>query len=258
MEQFKYKLLIAYDGTPYAGYQTQINANTIQDQIEKALQKLAKGEFVRIHAASRTDAGVHAKGQVAHFEFPFNITPEGLLKGLNTLLPDAIVIQDVERVKPEFHSRYDVVGKKYEYRVLNSSLKNPFKRHFTTHHPYSKNITKAQEALKYLEGTYDFSSFSASNTDVVDKVRTIYGASVKEDDDEWVFTFIGDGFLYNMIRIIVGTIIEVAEGKRTPESIKEIIEAKNRNKAGKTFPSTGLCLVEIYYNKESMDKEIHK
>ena len=98
MRRFKYKLLIAYDGTPYAGYQTQINADTIQDQIEKALQKLAKGEFVRIHAASRTDAGVHAKGQVAHFEFPFNITPEGLFKGLNTLLPDAIVIQDVERV----------------------------------------------------------------------------------------------------------------------------------------------------------------
>lgn len=258
MEKFRYKILIAYDGTPFAGYQTQVNADTVQDKIEQALKKLAKGQFVRIHAASRTDAGVHATGQVAHFDFPFNIAPEGLFKGLNTLLPDSIVIRDVKRVSPEFHSRYDVVGKKYEYRILNSQLKNPFKRHFTTHHPYPKDIQLAQEALQYLEGEHDFSSFVASNTDVVDKVRTIYEASVREENDEWIFTFVGDGFLYNMIRIIVGTVIEIAEGKRDPKDIAKIIEAKDREQAGKTFPPTGLFLVEIYYDEGSMMSGINK
>lgn len=248
MESMRYKIVIAYDGTDYAGYQTQLNGRTIQDSIESALTKMAKGQFVRIHAASRTDAGVHAKGQVAHFDFPFSISADGLFRGLNTLLPDSIVIKSVERVHPDFHSRYDSKGKKYEYRIYNSKLKNPFNRLYTTHHPYNMEEKRANKALGYLLGTHDFSSFVASNTDVEDKVRTIYEASLEVIEYEWVFTFVGDGFLYNMIRIIVGTIVEVAEGKREPEEVKAIIQAKDREQAGKTFAPTGLCLVELYYD----------
>ncbi len=257
MELMRYKIVIAYDGTDFAGYQTQINGQTIQDSIERALTKIAKGQFVRIHAASRTDAGVHAKGQVAHFDFPFAISPDGLFRGLNTLLPDSIVIQSVERVQADFHSRYDSKGKKYEYRIYNSKLKNPFNRLYTTHHPYKLHKERAEKALSYLIGTHDFSSFVASNTDVQDKVRTIYEASLSVVEDEWIFTFVGDGFLYNMIRIIVGTIIEVAEGKREPEEMEVIIQAKNRNYAGKTFAPTGLCLVELYYEENFKNKDIN-
>lgn len=247
---YRYKIVFAYDGTDFSGYQTQINAHTVQDTIEKALQKMAKGEFIRIQAASRTDAGVHAKGQVAHFDFPFEIPAEGLLKGLNTLVPDSIVIRSCQRVAEDFHARYDVVGKKYEYRIYNQKLRNPFNRHFTTHHPYPMDPDRAKEALTYLEGKHDFSSFVAANTDVEDKVRTIYQASLEVTDDQWVFTFVGDGFLYNMIRIIVGTLVDIAEGKYQPDDMKAIIQAQDREAAGKTFAPTGLTLVEIYYNED--------
>lgn len=243
----RFKITLAYDGTHYSGYQTQPNAKTVQDTVERALTKLAKGTFVRIHAASRTDAGVHAKGQVAHFDFPFAISTDGLFKGLNTLLPDDILVRSVEEVSSDFHSRYDAKGKKYVYRLSNSQLRDPFNRLYTVHHPYPLNAEDAQEAMAYLTGQHDFSSFSASNTDVVDKVRTIYQASLDIDEDDWTFTFVGDGFLYNMIRIMVGTIIAVAEGKIDPQDILTIIEAKDREKAGKTMPAHGLCLVELYY-----------
>lgn len=251
---YRYKIIMAYDGTDFAGYQTQINADTVQDTVEKALTKMAKGEFVRIHAASRTDAGVHAKGQVAHFDFPFEIAPDGLHRGLNTLLPDTIVIQSVERVSEDFHSRYDSRGKKYEYHLSTSRLKNPFNRLYTTHHPFKVDPLLAEKAMEYLVGTHDFSSFIASNTTVEDKVRTIYEASLEVEGDEWIFTFVGDGFLYNMIRILVGTIVTIAEGKLPPESMKTIIEAKDREAAGKTFPPQGLCLVELYYDDSFKEK----
>lgn len=252
---YRYKIVFAYDGTHFSGYQTQPNGLTVQDSIERALSKIAKGEFVRIHAASRTDAGVHAKGQVAHFDFPFEITPDGLYRALNTLVPDSIVIYSCQLTASDFHARYDVTGKKYEYRLYTQNQRNPFKRYFTTHHPYPMDPSLVQQALKYLVGKHDFSSFVAANTEVSDKVRTIYQAHLDIIDEEWVFTFVGDGFLYNMIRILVGTLIEIGEGKREPQEMQTIIEARDRSLAGKTFPPTGLCLVETYYD-DSFKKEI--
>lgn len=250
----RYKIVFAYDGTNFSGYQTQPNGLTVQDSIERALRKIAKGEFVRIHAASRTDAGVHAKGQVAHFDFPFQIPADGLYRGLNTLLPDSIVIVSCQQVDADFHARYEVIGKKYEYRLYNQKERSPFKRYFSTHHPYPMDPDRTRQALKYLIGKHDFSSFVAANTDVLDKVRTIYQARLDVTDDEWIFTFVGDGFLYNMIRILVGTLVEIAEGKREPQEMQAIIKAQDRGAAGKTFAPTGLCLVETYYDDDFKEK----
>ena len=256
----RYKMVIAYDGTRYSGYQTQVNALTVQDEIEGALQKLAKGEFVRIHAASRTDAGVHARGQVAHFDFPFEIESKGLQRGLNTLLPGDIAIQSLDRVGEDFHSRFDAKGKHYRYWLSNNPIMDPFNRLYACHHPYPLDLEAAQAALTHLVGRHDFTSFAASQTDVKDKVRTLYRADLEVRDHDWIFNFVGDGFLYNMVRIMVGTVVAAGEGKIDPDQVPDIIQAKDRSQAGKTMPSKGLCLMELYYGSVpvSGDKKMGK
>ena len=249
MTGLRYKAKIVYDGTDFFGYQIQPDRRSVQGELEKALTKLAKGQKVRVHGAGRTDAGVHARGQIIHFDFPFEIEANGLMIGLNTVTSPEITVLEVERVEETFHARYLAKGKKYTYRVDNNRFRDPFKRYYSHHHRYPMDEEKVKQALSQLVGTHDFTSFASTHSDKENKVRTIYQATVdaNEDTGEWLFTFVGNGFLYNMVRILMGTLIQVADGRLEPEEISEIIAAEDREAAGPTASPTGLCMEEVYY-----------
>lgn len=256
----RYKLKVAYDGTEYAGFQIQPNAPTIQGEIEQALHTMTKGKAIRIHGAGRTDAGVHAKGQVVHFDFPGAIPAENMKKALNALTSDAIAILETEIVDDRFHSRYLAKGKMYQYHVDNRMVADPLKRLYAYHHPYTMNVEKINRALKGIEGTHDFTSFSSIHSEVENKVRTIVEASVEVDEkqEDWIFTFRGDGFLYNMIRIFMGTLLEVGDGRREPEEMGMILRARDRELAGPTLNAKGLCMVEVYYDEQELNNPRNK
>lgn len=245
----RYKATIAYDGTDFSGFQIQPNERTVQGEIESVLKKINKGKFIRIHPSGRTDAGAHALGMVFHFDYSTQVPREGLFKAMNTLLPFDISVLKLERVADDFHARYYATGKKYIYRVYNHRIRNPFNRNFVYQHPYPMDLERAQAALDLIIGTHDYTSFCSTKTDKKDKVRTIYDITVEQDPilNEWTFTFSGDGFLYNMIRVIMGTVIPIADGRWEISKIKEVLEARNRNVAGPTLSASGLCLKEVYY-----------
>lgn len=255
----RYKATVAYDGTDFFGFQVQPNVRTVQGEIEKALMKINKNIPVRIHPSGRTDAGVHAVGMVFHFDFPASIPTEGIFKGMSVLLPADISIIQLKAAADDFHARYQALGKTYTYRVDNNRIRSPFNRNFVLHHPYKMDVEKAQEALNVIVGTHDFTSFCSVKTDVEDKVRTIYEASVKVDADtnEWVFTFTGDGFLYNMIRIIMGTVLEIADGRKEVTAMAEILAGRNREKAGKTIAAKGLRLEGVYYTQNELNEALN-
>lgn len=252
LENTRYRLKLAYDGTNFSGFQVQPNKRTVQGEIEKALNTMSKGTFIRIKGAGRTDAGVHARGQVIHFDYPKAIPADGMLRALNALSPDDIVVYESDIVNDQFHSQYLAKGKTYQYRVDNHKLEDPFTRLYAHHHPFEMDLKRTKQALKYLEGTHDFTSFASAQSNKEDKTRTIYEASVEIDErtEEWVFTFRGNGFLYNMIRIIVGTVLQVADGRRPVEDIPNILEAKDRTVAGPTVAPKGLCMMEVYYSEK--------
>lgn len=245
----RYRLKVSYDGTGFAGFQVQPNQRTVQGDIEKALEMISKGEFIRIHGAGRTDAGVHAKGQVIHFDYPNHLPADAMQRALNTLTTNEIAFWSSEIVTEDFHSQYSAKGKTYQYRVNNSKVESPFTRLYAHHHPYPMDLHKIQAALAYFEGEKDFTSFSSAHTHTDNRVRTVYEASCRYEEatNEFVFTFRGNGFLYNMIRIIMGTVLQVADGRRPVEDIPKILAAKKRGKAGPTAASRGLCLMEVEY-----------
>ncbi|MEH7349237.1 tRNA pseudouridine(38-40) synthase TruA [Gottfriedia acidiceleris] len=242
------KCIISYDGTLFNGYQVQPNQRTVQTDIEKVLMKMHKGNPIRIQASGRTDTGVHAVGQVIHFDSEYALQPEQWKRALNAQLPKDINVRFVEIVDVNFHSRFDVVRKEYRYFIWNEKDENVFSRNHHYFFPFDLNIVKMQEALDCLLGTHDFSSFCASNTDIKDKVRTIYKGSINKTDQGIVIALEGNGFLYNMVRIIVGTLIEVGQGKRDVKSVKNALLARDRAKAGKTSPPNGLFLWKVDYN----------
>lgn len=243
----RYKCTIAYDGTLFSGYQVQPGKRTVQSELEGALAKLHKGEQVKVYASGRTDAGVHAKGQVIHFESPLAISIEKWGRALNSLLPSDISIISTETVSPGFHARFDAERKEYRYFVQITENKDPFMRFYAYHFPYKVQIEPIQEALEALVGTHDFTSFCSAKTEIEDRIRTIETAEVYKEKDLLVFRLVGNGFLYNMVRIIVGTMLEVGTGERTPISVQDIIEKKNRIFAGKTAPGHGLYLWKVDY-----------
>ena len=247
------KCILSYDGTSFSGFQVQPNGRTVQQEIEQALQRMHKGEFTRITASGRTDAGVHAKGQVIHFDTSLNIPPMNWKKALNTLLPADILIMQVERVTDQFHARFDVVEKEYHYFILNQEDQDLFTRNYTYHYPYPLNMEWMNEACNYLQGEHDFTSFCAANTGVKgDKIRTIYHASCTQEDNTIRFVIKGNGFLYNMVRIIIGTLVEIGQGERPPSAIEEIVSKRNRSAAGKTAPAQGLFLWNVVYNNDKL------
>lgn len=241
------KIEIEYDGTRYNGWQTQKNAMGIQEMITNAIRQ-ATGETVKLNGSGRTDAGVHALGQTATFETNTTIPVNKIPEAVNKFLPKDIVIKNAEAMKNDFHARYSAKGKKYMYIVNNSKYPSAIHGNFEYHVRDELDYKKMKKASEYFEGTYDFRGFMASGSSVKDTIRTITKVQLKKrDDGRIIFNFSGDGFLYNMVRIMVGTLIEVGKGKINPEEIPDIIKSKDRNRAGKTAPAQGLYLVEVYY-----------
>jgi tRNA pseudouridine38-40 synthase len=243
----RYKCIISYDGSEFSGYQVQPKKRTVQSQIEAALAKMHKDVNVKISASGRTDAGVHARGQVIHFDSPLPLTEEKWEIALNSMLPEDISILCVEKADSDFHARFDASGKEYRYFLYQSLKRDPFQRNYAFHYPFPLNIEAMNEACSYLLGTHDFSSFCSARTEVADKVRTIETIEISQEEELLSFRFVGNGFLYNMVRILVGTIVEVGSGKRKPEDIVEILEKKDRRYAGKTAPAQGLYLWKVFY-----------
>ncbi|RFU68596.1 tRNA pseudouridine(38-40) synthase TruA [Peribacillus saganii] len=243
----KYKCTISYDGTLFSGYQVQPNKRTIQSEIEKALGKMHKGQEIKITASGRTDAGVHAKGQVFHFQSPLAIPLPNWEKGLNAMLPDDISVLDIEQAASDFHARFDAVGKEYRYFLSRAEKRDPFSRNYAYYYPFPLNYDVIREAAQLFIGTHDFTSFCSAKTEVVDKIRTIREIEFYEEDDKLIFKFVGNGFLYNMVRIIMGTLLEAGSGKKSPAEMRDILDKKDRGAAGKTAPGHGLYLWKVHY-----------
>lgn len=240
------KMIIEYDGSNYHGWQSQTNASSIQDTIEKALFQLTK-ESINITGSSRTDFGVHAYGQTANFTTNSNIPPDKFSYALNKFLPYDIVIKKSEEVRIDFHSRYWAKGKKYRYLIHNSHFPSALLRNRVYHVPHILNIENMQEGSTYLTGTHDFSAFKASGSSVKTSVRTITAISIHKSEDIITIEVSGDGFLYNMVRIIAGTLVEVGIGRINPEDVESILKGLDRRRAGRTAAACGLYLVEVFY-----------
>ncbi|MFC0559042.1 tRNA pseudouridine(38-40) synthase TruA [Halalkalibacter alkalisediminis] len=248
-------LWVMYEGTQFSGYQVQPGKRTVQREIEAALATLHKGESIRVHSSGRTDTHVHARGQVLHFDTPLQIPLDKWPKAMNACLPDDVRIMEATHVSDDFHSRYHAVKKEYHYRVLLSKQPDVWRRNTTFHYPYSFDLERMKEAVPLLIGTHDFSSFCASNTAVKDKVRTLYEISVELEQDELVFRLVGNGFLYNMVRIIVGTLLDIGGGKGEPSELSTILQAQDRTLAGKTAPGNGLFLWKVTYETPIFSEE---
>ncbi|GAB5613918.1 tRNA pseudouridine(38-40) synthase TruA [Faecalimonas hominis] len=241
------KLTIAYDGTNYCGWQIQPNGITIEEIVNKALSKLT-GEKIVVIGASRTDSGVHAMGNVAVFDTETTIPPERVAMAVNRILPEDIVVVKSEEVPLDFHPRYCDCEKTYGYHIVNTRIPIPTKRLTNYFVSYELDLDKMREGASYLIGEHDFASFCNIKTDVESTVRTVKELEILENGEEITIRISGNGFLYNMVRIIVGTLIRVGRGFYEPVQVKEILEAKNRKAAGVTAPPHGLMLMEIRYN----------
>ena len=240
------KLTVAYDGTNYHGWQVQPGSPTIEGELNKHLSDLFKEE-ISVIGASRTDSGVHALCNVAVFDTDARIPAEKIAYALNQRLPEDIRIRRSEEVATDFHPRKQATKKTYEYKILNEEFLNPVERlyaHFT-YVPLDEN--KMREGAKYLIGEHDFQSFCAAGSTAESTVRTIYDITVDRNGNMISIKVTGNGFLYNMVRIIAGTLIEVGKGRFTPEQIREILNAKDRTKAGLCAPACGLYLKDVYY-----------
>ena len=241
-------LTIAYDGTNYCGWQTQKNGLAVEEVINNTLSEML-GEDICVIGASRTDAGVHAMGNVAVFDTDSRIPADKFSYALNQRLPDDIVIQSSCQVDDGFHPRHCNSTKTYEYKILNRRFPMPTERLYSHFLYYNLNIKKMQDAADYLVGTHDFKSFCSVNTQVKDTIRTIFSINVEKSDETVKIRVSGNGFLYNMVRIISGTLIQAGTGQINPEDVKTMLEAKDRNAAGPTAPARGLTLVGIKYEK---------
>ena len=243
------RLRVAYDGTNYSGWQIQPNAPTIEKKLDEAIYALT-GENVHVTGASRTDAGVHALGNVAVFDTASSIPADKFTYALNRYLPEDIIIQQSDEVESDFHPRHCDTRKTYCYSILNTEFGLPKKRNYTWNVPGNIDISKMQEAAEYLVGEHDFKSFCAVNAQVKTTVRTIYACSVTKADDIITIRVTGNGFLYNMVRIIAGTLIQVGGGQIEPEQMEQILAARDREAAGPTAPAHGLTMMGIEYMEE--------
>ena len=240
------KMIVAYDGTNYSGWQFQNNAITIEQKLNEALTELL-GEEITVIGASRTDAGVHSLGNVCVFDTDTRIPAEKISHALNARLPEDIVVQDSCEVDMDFHPRFTNSRKTYEYRVLNRTFRMPTLRRDTYFYHYPLDVEKMKKAASFLVGEHDFKSLCSVNTQAETTVRTIYSCTVEKEGDIIKIRVQGNGFVYNMVRIIAGTLIEVGAGKREPEEIPVILEKRDRCAAGPTAPACGLTMICIDY-----------
>lgn len=242
------KLTIEYNGKDFNGWQKQPNKLNIQGEIERAIYNITKEE-VDLIGSGRTDAGVHAFGQIANFKTNSNISIEKMAIAINSQLKNSIVVKKAEEVDERFHSRYNAKRKTYRYVINNTEYGSAIYRNLEYHFPIKLNVEKMQEAAKYFEGEHDFKAFKSSGTSGKNSVRTIYKAEVRTDGERILIELTGNGFLYNMVRIISGTLLDVGLGKIEPSEIEDIINSKDRTRAGKTLPAHGLYLVKVNYEK---------
>lgn len=240
------KLTVAYDGTNYCGWQIQKNGITVEEVLNKTLSKFFKEDIVVI-GASRTDSGVHAMGNVAVFDADVTMPADKISYAINNLLPDDIRIQKSEEVAPDFHPRYCDTRKTYEYRIYNSQFPDPMVRLYSHFVYYHLDEEKMQQAANYLVGEHDFKSFCTPKDEVENTVRTIYYINVIREGNMVKVRINGNGFLYNMVRIIVGSLLKVGMGMISPKEVKNILEAKDRTRAGHKAAACGLTLVEVEY-----------
>lgn len=239
------KLTIQYDGTKYCGWQKQPNSSGIQGTIEYAIYEITK-EKVNITGSGRTDAGVHALGQVANFKTNSSIPAARIPDALNAKLPKDISIIDCQEVSDNFHSRYSATGKIYRYLIYNKPYRSPLYKDTSYHVRYELDIEKMRSEAKLLLGTHDFKGFMSSGSSVKDTVRTIHNISIENSGDLIALEVEGNGFLYNMVRIIVGTLVDIGRG-RIDKSLEEIIASQDRGEAGHTAPAHGLFLKKVHY-----------
>ena len=241
-----YKIILSYDGTKYSGWQKQGNTdNTIQGKLENILSKMI-GQKVEVFGSGRTDAGAHAKYQVANFKVDTNKNEEQILQYLNEYLPNDIAVNSIEKVDNRFHSRLNAKSKTYLYRINVTGIPNVFEKNFVFNTKTNINVEKMREASKSFIGEYDFFPFCSNKKSKKSTIRKIYSIDIIEENKEIKIYIKGDGFLYNMVRIIVGTLFEIGQGKRE-NNIKEIFENKKRANAGITMPACGLCLIDVQY-----------
>ena len=239
-------IIVEYDGTLYAGWQRQSNAMTVQERLETAIEGLT-GERVCVSGASRTDAGVHALGQSAHFDTASRIPGDKFSYALNTMLPPDIRVRASEEVAPDFHARFSGHGKRYRYLICNAPHAGALNRFTHAHVYYPLDASLMNREAEDLIGTHDFAAFAASGSCVKDTVRRIYDASVTRRGEELELNVSGNGFLYNMVRIIAGTLIEVGSGKRAPGAFLRALKSGSRLDLGITAPANGLTLMEVFY-----------
>ena len=241
------KLTIEYDGKDFNGWQKQPTKLNIQGEIERAISEIT-GEETELIASGRTDAGVHAIAQIANFKTNSNFPVEKYPIALNAKLKKSIRIQRAEEVEERFHARYNCIQKTYRYIINNSKYGSSIYRNLEYFVPQKLDINAMKKAAKYFEGEHDFKGFKATGGNNKNTIRTIYKIAIKNENSRIFMEFTGDGFLYNMVRIISGTLLEVGLGKIKPEEIPNIINSKDRTKAGKTLPAHALYLVEVNYN----------
>jgi len=241
-----HRMTLAYDGTDYLGWQLQPQGPTIQSELQEALANIA-GEPTAVVGAGRTDAGVHARGQVAHFELPAPIPPDGLLKGLNSMLSPDIRILSVEPAPEDFHARYSARSKTYRYYFDRSPVASPFRYRYTLHHPYPLDRDAMAKAAERFVGRHDFESFRASSCQAKTSERHCTVSQFLEEGEELVYEVAANGFLHHMVRNFVGTLLEVGRGKLKPEDVDRLLKAKDRTQAGPTAPPHGLHLIRVDY-----------
>lgn len=240
------KLTIEYDGTQYHGWQIQPNGRTIQEVLEQAIEKLL-GVRTRLNGSGRTDAGVHALGQVANFICEREVDLKQLYRGVNALTPDDIVVNNVERVAESFDARRDCRSRVYEYRIWNHPSPSVFYRRYSWHVWEPLNLEAMDEAVRFLEGEHDFASFQASGCDAAHSVRRVYGNSWSRRGEMVVYSVEATAYLRHMVRNIIGTLVEVGRGERSAADFADLLRVRDRTRAGPTAPPQGLFLVEVKY-----------
>ena len=241
-----FKLTIEYDGTDYHGWQVQPGMTTIQGTLQKAVKRIV-GKGVHVMGAGRTDSGVHALGQVASLRAEFSHPPDILRRALTSVLPPDIVVTAVEEMDNDFHAQLWAKWKRYRYTILTRPYPSALERRYTLFVPYPLKIDAMADAAKTLIGTHDFSAFQAAGSSVKSSIRTVLVAELRQEGDHLLLEIVASGFLRHMIRIIMGTLLDVGRGRLRPEDLKAILEGKDRNNASKTISPHALCLLEVGY-----------
>lgn len=244
------RLLIEYDGTAYVGWQRQVQPNSVQQAIEEAFRGIT-GETVHVVGASRTDAGVHARGQVAHVHTATRLPADRLRDALNAVLPRDIAIVRADEAPESFHARFDAIGKRYDYLMLTGPVRPVFERRYAWHVTYRLDLDRMRAAAAMLLGTHDFAGFASSDHQHKNTVRTVKRCDLVETADRLLLVMEGNGFLYNMVRAVAGTLVDIGRGRLPVERVAEVLATRDRRLAGATAPACGLCLVRVEYGAET-------